>query len=107
MVDSTGGADSAADSEVREKLAPDLGDLEAAALTYHLSEPPRMNAIYLLTSKLLPAIFRHSEGYLSEEYKNAIDRDPRLIEKLYTAHMAGAYDDIRQLGSCSSDICLL
>jgi hypothetical protein len=97
-------------NKIKNELASKQNNLMLLSMTgrdYQLDEPHCSEAVDVLASILLPAIFNHSQDALCKGYKDTINRNPWLIKMLFDAHKSETYDRIRQLGLCSSQIVCL
>ena len=96
--------DEAKDLSVDRRLEPHRITLELAVRLYEVDESTCSNAVDLMASGVLPAIFNTSQNSRHGEYKKIIIENPWLVRQLFDACQSRAYQKIRRLGMCSSQI---
>jgi hypothetical protein len=74
----------------------------AANLTNLASRFP--DAVELLASVLLPAIFNDSQDVSVQDYRDTIIRNPWLVKVLFNAFKNGQFHDVQRIGLCGSYI---
>jgi len=86
------------------RLMPHRSALNSTARCYWMNKSACSDAVDVLASNLLPAIFNTSRDSLHDEYRKIIIENPWLVRQLFEAGKYGEYQKIRRLGMCSSQI---
>ena len=96
--------ETANNASVDSRLKSQKYGLNLAERSYRLTQRDCLDAIGVLASYLLPAIFSPSHDSLHDAYGRIIIKNPWLVHKLFDAYKSGEYHKIRRLGMCSSQI---